>query len=393
MTGPPTGGGTGPRATRPDDTAPDHTAPDDTAPDDAGSETPDGPRRHGRGRRRRLRTALLAGPVVVVGLLAWAVVWYEGQVSPGRPGRAVIVEVPAGASVSAVSATLARDGVVGSSLAFRIYLFLHGTPTVQPGGYELRRREGFAAVHALLGRGPDVFAVHVVAGTTVAEVASQVDDIPGHSAAAFGSAVTSGAVRSPWEPAAVDNLDGLLGPGTYVVVPGETDVALLRHMVDRFDTVAATAGLAAAAAAQGVTPYQAVTIASIVQKEGISPGDSADATAHNVGRVARVIYNRLAAGMPLQMDATVLYAEGRDGGPVTPADEATPTPYNTYLHTGLVPTPICFPSSTALAAALHPPTGEWLYFELTSSDGTETFSDTFAGQLAAEQLARSRGLP
>ncbi len=145
-------------------------------------------------------------------------------------------------------------------------------------------------------------------------------------------------------------------------------------------------------AADGVTPYQAITVASIVQKEAISPGDSATATADNVGPVARVIYNRLARGTPLQMDSTVLYAEGRDGGPVTPADEATPTPYNTYLNTGLTPTPICFPSALALRAALHPPAGDWLYFELTSPDGSETFSDTFAGQVAAENLARSRGI-
>jgi UPF0755 protein len=164
-------------------------------------------------------------------------------------------------------------------------------------------------------------------------------------------------------------------------------------MIDRFDAEAAAMDLPAAASAAGVTPYQAVTVASIVQKEAISPGDSAKATNGNVGPVARVIYNRLARGTPLQMDSTVLYAEGRDGGPVTPADLATPTAYNTYLHAGLTPTPICFPSALALRAALHPPAGEWLYFELTARDGTETFSDTFAGQQAAEQLARTRGLP
>jgi UPF0755 protein len=89
----------------------------------------------------------------------------------------------------------------------------------------------------------------------------------------------------------------------------------------------------------------------------------------------------------------VLYAEGRDGGPVTAADLAKVTPYNTYLNTGLTPTPICFPSALALRAALHPPAGSWLYFQLTARDGTETFSDTFAEQVTAEQLARSRGLP
>ena len=337
---------------------------------------------------------VLGAGLVVVAVVVAGVVWYEGQVSQGPPGAAVIVDVPEGSSMSAVTATLARQHVVGSSLAFRIYLILHGTPTVQAGRYQLRRHDGFGAVRQVLSGAPDVFAVTVVPGTTVSEVATNVaNDVPRFSRSGFLRAVASGTHPSPWQPPGSDNLDGLLGTGTYIVVPGETDTELLGHMVDRFDTEAQGIGLATAAAAAGVTPYQAVTVASIVQKEAISPGDSAAATTHNTGPVARVIYNRLNRGMPLQMDSTVLYAEGRDGGPVTAADEAMVTPYNTYLNVGLTPTPICFPSATALTAALHPPAGGWLYFELTSRDGTETFSDTFAGQAAAERLAQSRGLP
>jgi UPF0755 protein len=93
------------------------------------------------------------------------------------------------------------------------------------------------------------------------------------------------------------------------------------------------------------------------------------------------------------MDSTVLYSLNQDGGTVTPADLALNTPYNTYLHTGLPPTAICTPSVAALRAAAPPTPGGWLYFELVSKDGTEQFSDTYAEQLAAEQLAASRGLP
>jgi UPF0755 protein len=332
--------------------------------------------------------------VVVIGFVAWGVLWYEGQVDEGPAGPAVIVDVPAGASAGSVTAGLAREKVVGSGLAFRIYLTLHGTPTVQAGRYQLREHQDFGTVRRILAGAPNVFAVTVVAGTTVREVAAEIDsDVPRFSGASFLAAVTSGTRRSPWEVAGSGNLDGLLGTGTYIVVPGETETGLLGQMIDRFDGEANAAGLTEAAAADGVTPYEAVTVASIVQKEAISPGDSAGATSHNAGPVARVVYNRLNRGMALQMDSTVLYAEGRDGGPVTSADLATPTPYNTYLNTGLTPTPICFPSAVALNAALHPPAGSWLYFELTSRDGTETFSDTFAGQVAAEQLAKSRGLP
>jgi UPF0755 protein len=331
--------------------------------------------------------------VAAVAVVVAGALWYQSQVDEGPAGKAVIVDVPEGSSVAAVTAALARQQVVGSSLAFRVYMTLHST-TVQAGRYQLRRNQNFGAVRDVLAGGPDVFAVRVLAGTTVSEVANVVgENVPSLSGASFLAAVSSGTSRSPWEPPGSNNLDGLLGPGTYIVVPGETVAVLLGQMIDRFDAEATAMDLPSLAAQAGVTPYQAVTVASIVQKEAISPGDSAKATAGNVGPVARVIYNRLARGTPLQMDSTVLYAEGRDGGPVTSTDLQKQTPYNTYLNSGLTPTPICFPSPAALYAALHPPAGNWLYFELTSRDGTETFSDTFAGQQAAEQLAKTRGLP
>ena len=113
-------------------------------------------------------------------------------------------------------------------------------------------------------------------------------------------------MHSPWQPAGSTNLEGLLGTGTYVIVPGETDSQLLTKMVDRFDPRPARSGLASGSAQLGFTPYQVVTVASIVEKEGV--------IAKNLGPVARVILNRLQHDMPLQMDSTVLYAEGRDGG-------------------------------------------------------------------------------
>jgi UPF0755 protein len=156
-------------------------------------------------------------------------------------------------------------------------------------------------------------------------------------------------------------------------------------MITKFTSSAAQAGLRPGQTVNGLDAYQVVTVASIVEKEGV--------IAKNLAKVSRVIYNRLAREMPLQMDSTVLYSLGQDGGPVTPADLQIKSPYNTYLNTGLTPTPICFPSAGALDAALHPATGQWLYFTLVSEDGTEAFSTTYAGQVAAEKLAQQRGLP
>ncbi|HLM95333.1 MAG TPA: endolytic transglycosylase MltG [Acidimicrobiales bacterium] len=344
------------------------------------------PRAHARKKPEvyRRRRILVAGALVVVlCVLVAAVSWYESEASGGQGPRAVVTVAP-GSSMGAVTATLVRQHVVSSSLAFRVYLTLHGTPTVQPGSYLLHRNESFADVRASLARGPDVFALDVLPGYTMAEVAAQVGQIPGHDGPHFLSLVTSGTVRSPYQPPGSDNIDGLVGTGTYLVMPGESDQTLLGAMVARFDALAASVDLEGGAAALGETPYQAVTVASIVQKEGVYQ--------KNLGKVARVIYNRLARGTPLQMDSTVLYSEHRDGGRVTAADLALDTPYNTYLHTGLTPTPICFPSKASLQAALAPTPGNWLYFVVVSNDGTEAFSSTFAGQQANERLAQSRGL-
>jgi UPF0755 protein len=92
------------------------------------------------------------------------------------------------------------------------------------------------------------------------------------------------------------------------------------------------------------------------------------------------------------MDSTVLYYFQQDGGVVTHAMLQAKTPYNTYLHAGLTPTPICEPSLYALSSMLHPPAGTWLYFTLVSNDGTMAFANTFAEQLANERLAASRGI-
>lgn len=347
--------------------------------------------RSGRGerrrRRRRLRRTLLGAAALVVLAVIGVVAWYEVEANPSGPeGKDVVVTVGEGEATGAVISHLAATGVIGSSLAFRVGEIFGGTPVVEPGSYLFRQNESFGTVRSVLGGGPDVFPVVVYPGFTLAELAAEVGDLPGRTGPAFATLAASGAVKSPWSPPGSDNLEGLLGVGTYLVLPGETDRQLLTDMVQQFDAVAAGAGLTEqSAAALGMTPYQMVTVASIVQKEGYIE--------KNMGPVARVIYNRLARGTPLQMNSTVLYSLHQDGGAVTAQDLADDTPYNTYLHAGLTPTPICFVAASALGAAVHPPPGSWLYFVVVDKDGTEAFSDTYAEQLANQQLAASRGVP
>jgi UPF0755 protein len=156
-------------------------------------------------------------------------------------------------------------------------------------------------------------------------------------------------------------------------------------MARSFEKEAASVGLTPSTTISGLNAYQLITAASIVEKEGYYP--------NNMPKVARVIFNRLARGGPLQMDSTVLYYFKQDGGTVTPTMLTTPTPYNTYLNNGLTPTPICTVSTFALNAVLHAPPGTWLYFTLINKNGDLAFSTTFTQQLANEKLAQKKGLP
>ena len=324
---------------------------------------------------------VLLGLVVIVG----GSLWVDHEANPSGPkGAQVIVTVPQGAGIGQFSGVLAQKGVIGSSFAFRLWSKLHGAPTIYAGAYAFNKNDTFSDVKGVLGAGPNVFSLDVPPGFTVSELAERVGQFPGHDETTFAQVATSGDLHSPWQPVGVTSLEGLLGTGTYQLVPGETDAQLLTDMIDRFDQQADAMDLTARSAALGLTPYQAITVASIVEKEGVIQ--------KNLGPVARVILNRLARNMPLQMDSTVLYAEGRDGGKVTSKDLALASPYNTYLNTGLTPTPVCFPSPASLEAALNPPPGSWLYFVVVEPDGTEAFADTYAEQQANETIAAQRGL-
>lgn len=337
-----------------------------------------GTRRHLRfTRRARVVGAVLAVLLVVAGFLAW----YEVEANPfGKPGKAVLVDVHSGESLSAITSTMQNEGVIGTSFAFHLWAVVHGAPLVRPGTYQLHRNSSFATAKTVLAAGPNVIKITVVPGTTVSELTNQLASLPGNLAHVFSHGGSAAGVHSPFQPSAGAALEGLIGSGTYRILPGESGRTLLAQMVDRFDAEARSAGLTPATTVNGLDAYQLVTLASISQKEGYYT--------RYMGDVSRVIFNRLASGMRLDMTSTVLYSLGKDGGQVTPQEEQLTTPYNTYLHAGLTPTPICTPSVQALRAAVHPPAGSWLYFDLvTSKNGIMKFASTYTQQLALVQEA------
>ncbi|MCW7941529.1 aminodeoxychorismate lyase [Streptomyces hygroscopicus] len=161
------------------------------------------------------------------------------------------------------------------------------------------------------------------------------------------------------------NPEGYLFPATYPLRGETTPESLLQYMVDTANKRFGGGTITAGAQRHAMNVYQAVTVASIVQAEA--------ATRADMGKVARVIFNRLQRGMPLQMDSTVNYAMSRSTLDTTTADTKIDSPYNSYRRMGLPPTPIANPGEEAMRAALNPTPGNWLYF-VTVKPGDTRFA-------------------
>ena len=165
-----------------------------------------------RVRRRRRIVAAVGGALLVV-LLAFTL-WYELESHAlGPQGPQVVVTVRQGESFDAVISALSQAHVIGSTLAFQISDVFHGTPTVLPGSYALHENQTFAEVRAILAGGPNIYPVDVRPGFALAEVAAQVDGIPGHAQGGFAAAASSGAVHSVFSPPVPTTSRGCSGPG------------------------------------------------------------------------------------------------------------------------------------------------------------------------------------
>lgn len=164
------------------------------------------------------------------------------------------------------------------------------------------------------------------------------------------------------------NPEGYLFPATYPLGKKSTPESLLNFMVDTANKKFNGAPVAAGAQRNAMNVYQAVTIASIVQSEAATPAD--------MGKVARVVFNRLERGMPLQMDSTINYAMNRSTLNTTEKDTRLNSPYNSYQRMGLPPTPIANPGEEAMRVAINPPAGDWLYF-VTVKPGDTRFTASY----------------
>lgn len=333
-------------------------------------------------------------PVVIGVLIAIAVVAgaalflfpriFGGDSANIEAGQQVSITIPEGSSGDAIATILVENHIiVDSGEYYAAVKKLNAEMSLKPGDYQFETLQDPLSVVKQLVAGPNLEGVKLTVpeGKTVEQTAQLVEDAYGISADEFISQAKASAYAGDYPflaDAGNDSLEGFLYPKTYTFAGTPTADEVIRAMLDQyqldvFDAFDFDAGRAAISATYGIelSDYELLTLASIVEREGLN----ADQRAH----VASVFLNRLAgkgdfAGRPyLQSDATLMY---ETGGAVTAEDiQGIDSPYNSYQNAGLPPTPICSPSSEAILATLEPTDSDDLYFYITQDE--EYFSQTY----------------
>jgi UPF0755 protein len=326
-------------------------------------------RRSGRGRRRRSPVAILVSLLVLGGLVVGIVIGGQkllalidptAQDYTGQGTGAIQVRVQDGDTLSDIARTLVEADVIASIGPFVDAAENNAASVgIQPGVYELREQmSGQSALDLLLDPAARLLSrITLPEGLTVQRTLERLAEQTGRPVEEFQAAAADPAALGL--PAyANGTLEGFLFPATYDIEPDDAPADILRAMVQRSDQALNELQVPAE------QRLAVVTKASVVQGEAQSAEDMA--------KVARVIENRLAEGMALQMDSTVNYANGKTGITTTAEDRANPSPYNTYAHAGLPPGPIGNPGEQAIQAVLAPAPGEWRFFVVVDPDTGET---------------------
>ena len=335
---------------------------------------------------RRGRLTVFFGIIIVLfggGFLAANIYLNSiGVWGSSDPGESVVVEIPKGAGTEEIGKILEEAGVIESAFGFRIAAFTEGgVSEIQAGKHEIDT--GLTAPDALNTLAESTPQTDVAIDVTFREnlwlrdFATVIDEETHMSGEKFLTVLESGKVRSKYLPEGEVNMEGLLFPSTYQIIERDTELDVAQRLADEFEERAGQAGIDEAEDL-GVTPYEAIVIASMIEAEA----------RHDEERpmIARVIYNRIEQGWTLGIDATVYYAMGQSDPAMTATDKPTLTttelaidsPYNTRKNPGIPPTPIGASSEASLRAAVNPADGPWMYYVVNDCEGHHAFSVTNA---------------
>jgi UPF0755 protein len=343
--------------------------------DDGDEDEDDHRGRRGRAPRRRFRwiaplVALLVIliPVGIGGAYAYSFYMskYHPADYPGPGSGYLVVQVPSGATPTSLGPELTRLGVVASPRAFVLAAEHSSSPNgLLPGFYGMHLHMKAAQAYALLLDPKNLVQVTVTIpeGWRLSQIVAYLGAKSGIPASKY-QAVLANPAQLHLPAYAGGKPEGYLFPATYEVEPHETALGVLTAMVRRFEQEAAAVSLPAAAQRVHLTERQVITMASLVEAEGGKVSD--------YPKIARVIYNRLAQHIPLQLDSTVLYGLNTYGIIASDQQLNSSSPYNTYKYKGLTPGPIDSPGAAAIQAVLNPAAGNWLYFVTVNPKTKET---------------------
>ena len=316
--------------------------------------------------------AIIAISVVFIVLIGGILFWNHNHPDldfpAGTAGPEIEVNIPAGSSGVEIGRILAKEGVVKTSVIFfRAATADKRAESISAGLYLVNTHlSAKEAIEQLLDKKRLQGKFLIIEGARLSEIKANLVKI-GFTAEKVDKALNSLKTPRGFE---TDNLEGLLFPANYTILPDEEVSSLLQGALDRFAQELKNISFDDYAKELNLKPAELLTIASIVQAEGFTDED--------FGKVSRVIYNRLKIGMPLQMDSTLLYANKSRGEiRVTNRELKIASKYNTYKYKGLPPGPIGSPGGAALEATIKPTPGNWLYF-VTVSPGETKFTNSYS---------------
>jgi UPF0755 protein len=331
----------------------------------SGEELPPSRHAHSWSKRVVVGAGLIALLAVLYGIYSIFGGGSESNDYVGSGSGSVSITVSRGESLTKIGNTLAAADVVKSVESFTgAAANNEASSTIGPGEYTMKSQmSGESALLLMLDPASRAASRLVLPeGLRLQETVALSASATGLPASDFDQVLED--AKSLALPSwAQSRPEGFMFPATYDLVGDENAEAILSSLVARFNQSATNIDLETRAAQAGRSPYEILTVASLLEGEVI-PEDFA--------KVAAVVYNRLEAKMPLQFDSTVSYALGLDALELSADQLETDSPYNTYRVTGLPPTPINSPGESALEAALSPAKGKWLYFVTVNPNTGET---------------------
>lgn len=368
-------------------------------------------------RRRRQRAGALAIALVVLLLGVSGYVWYQRDIVGTKDyegtgnGNIIMFRVDSGDSISSLSSELVEQKIVGSRRAL-MAAAERTSVDLQAGYYPLQQEMSADSVlHALgsnelrrgvvdIATGLTLEDVTVVGGDTRKGIYTLVSE---QTCADENTCITPEELRQAasttplsdlnvpeWAIEAVEargedhrRIEGLISPGVHLFDPTQTPAEILASLLKTSAREYEKTGLLTAAQTVGLTPYEMITAASLVERE--APEGDFD-------KVARVILNRLDIDQKLEFDSTVNYSIEEVEVATTNEDRQRVTPWNTYAKQGLPETPIASPGIQALHAIENPANGDWLYFVTIDKKGTTVFNSSFADHEAAIQTSIANGV-